>query len=129
MGLPWFRTDSNIASHDKILTLLGRRGGRGIAFTYVCCIAYGALNGTDGAVPFAALPFVHGTRADMAALVEVGLLAPTPTGWQVVNYAERQQTSLVTEEIRTAQSIGAQKGNCIRHHGPECGCWRRKAVV
>lgn len=125
MGLPWVRLDSNIASHDKILDLLGRKNGRGIAFSYLCCIAYGGLNDTDGHVPFAALPFVHATRADMATLVSVGLLTPTQRGWQVVNYGDRQQLSTTTQVIRTAQSVGAQKGNCIRHHGPECGCWRK----
>lgn len=127
MALPWARLDTNIASHDKILTLLGHRGGRGIAFTYICCIAYSGLNGTDGHIPFAALPFVHATRRDMETLVEVGLMAPNPLGWTVVNYDSRQQLSGTTEAIRAAQSIGAQKGNCVRHHGPDCGCWKKQA--
>jgi hypothetical protein len=126
MGLPWVRLDSNIASHDKILELLERRNGRGIAFTYICCIAYSGQNGTDGHIPFAALPFVHGTKTDMQALVSVGLLTPTPKGWQVNNYADRQQTSFVTSEIRAAQTVGGKKGACIRHHGPDCGCWRKE---
>lgn len=125
MSLPWFRMDSNIASHDKILDLIGRRNGRALAFSYICCIAYGALNGTDGHVPFAALPFVHATKTEMNQLVDAGLLAPTPKGWQVINFGERQQLSVVTEEIRAAQSVGARKGNCIRHHGPDCGCWKK----
>lgn len=129
MGLPWVRLDSNIASHDKILELLGRRNGRAIAFSYLCCIAYSGLNGTDGHIPFAALPFVHATKNDMNTLVEVGLLIPTPKGWSVVNYADRQQTSVVTEEIRAAQTIGGKKGACLRHHGPDCGCWRKKATA
>lgn len=129
MALSWVRLDTNIASHDKILELLARRNGRATAFTYVCALAYCGLNETDGHVPFAALPFVHGTKTDMNALVEVGLLAPNPKGWTVVNYGDRQQLSTIGTDIRTAQSIGAQKGNCIRHHGPECGCWRKKVTA
>jgi hypothetical protein len=26
--------------------------------------------------------------------------------------------------VRQAQRLGAIKGNCIRRHGPDCGCWR-----
>lgn len=125
MGLAWVRLDTNIASHDKILDLLGRRNGRAIAFSYVCCIAYCGGNGTDGRIPFAALGFVHATKSEMATLVEVGLLKPIPTGWEIVNYGERQQLRAISEVIRTAQSVGGLKGNCLRHHGPECGCWKK----
>lgn len=123
MGLPWVRLDTNIASHDKILDLVSRRGGRSAAFVYVCCIAYSGLNGTDGLIPFGALTFVHGTKSDMATLVEVGLLTPVPTGWVVRNYGDRQQLSSTTAVIRAAQSQGGKKGACYRHHGPDCGCW------
>lgn len=129
MALPWVRLDTNIASHDKILTLLEHRNGRAIAFTYVCAIAYSGQNGTDGHIPFAALPFLHATKRDMEILVEVGLLEPNPRGWTVRNYANRQQTSAITQDIRAAQSIGAKKGNCVRHHGPECGCWRKSVTA
>lgn len=125
MGLAWVRLDTNIASHDKILDLIGRRNGRAIAFSYICCLAYSGANETDGHIPRAALGFVHATKTEMATLVEVGLLAPTPTGWQIVNYGERQQLKKITEVIRTAQSVGGAKGNCLRHHGPDCGCWRK----
>jgi len=127
MALPWVRLDTNIASHDKILTLLGHRGGRGIAFSYICCIAYSGLNGTDGHIPFAALPFVHATRRDMETLVEVGLMAPNPRGWSVVNYENRQQLSAVTTSISESKRRASAKGNCVRHHGPDCGCWEKSA--
>lgn len=127
MALSWIRLDTNIAFHDKILELLARRNGRAIAFSYICSLTYCGLNGTDGHIPFAALPFVHATRNDMNVLMEVGLLAPNPKGWDVVNYGDRQQLKATTEEITAAQSLGGQKGNCVRHHGPECGCWKKKA--
>lgn len=123
MGLPWVRLDTTIASHDKILDLVGRRNGHRTAFVYVCSLAYAGGNGTDGHVPFAALPFIHGTRTDALTLVDVGLWAPNPHGWTVRNYGERQQLSAVSDAIRAAQRRGALKANCIRWHGKDCTCW------
>src|SRR5690625_734173 len=104
MALSWVRSDTNIASHDNILDLLGYEHGRGSALSYLCALAYSGFNGTDGHIPFAALPFIHASKKDMQALVEVGLMAPNPKGWTVRNYTDRQQSSTVTEEIRSAQS-------------------------
>ena len=79
MGLPWTRLDSNIASHDKILRLVTEyKHGKGSAFVYVCSLGYAAGNGTDGLVPFACLHFIHATKRDAEALVEVGLWHPHP---------------------------------------------------
>lgn len=127
-GLPWVRLDSNIASHDKILRLLDRRGGKAIAFVYVCSLGYAGGNGTDGLIPFAALPFIHGSKRDAEALVEVGLWEPHPFGWLIHNYAERQQVAATTAAIRAAQRKGALKANCTRWHGPDCRCWDRPTL-
>lgn len=125
MGLPWVRLDSNIASHDKILSLIAAHGqrGRAAAFTYCCSLGYAGGNGTDGLVPFTALPFVHGSKKDAEILVSVGLWDPCPLGWQIRNYGDRQQLSVVSDAIRAAQSLGAQKGNCARWHAKDCRCW------
>lgn len=123
MGLPWVRLDSNIATHDKILALLTRRNGRGIAFSYCCALAYSGGNGTDGHIPFAALPFIHATKKDVETMVEVGLLDPDPYGWTIRNWADRQQLTAVSESLRAGQRRGALKANCVRWHGPACGCW------
>lgn len=128
MALPWARLDTNIASHDKILTLLGARNGRAIAFSYICGIAYSVGNGTDGFIPFAALPFIHATRTDAEKLVEAGLFDPHPRGWVVRNFAERQQTSAATSQLMDDKRRASAKGNCIRHHGKDCGCWREKVA-
>jgi hypothetical protein len=61
-GLPWVRLDSNIASHDKILSLLGERDGVKAAFMYVCGLGYCGGHGTDGLIRYGALPFIHGIR-------------------------------------------------------------------
>jgi hypothetical protein len=126
-GLPWVRLDTGIASHDKVLTLLQHRNGRGTAFVYVCSLAYSGLNGTDGRVPFAALPFIHGTKRDAEALVDVRLWRPARDGWEIVNYAQRQQTAAVSSSIKAGQRLGALKANCVRWHGGECGCWKAAA--
>jgi hypothetical protein len=127
MGLPWVRLDSNIASHDKILDLLGRHKQRGkaAAFVYVCSIAYAGGNGTDGLVSFNALPFIHATKADAQALVDVGLWDPHPAGWTIRNFGDRQQLSAITDVIQAAKSRAGIKGSCIRWHGPDCHCWER----
>lgn len=126
-GLPWARLDVNIASHDKILALLLHRNGRGVAFSYVCSIAYTVGNGTDGVIPYAALPFLHATKTDMNKLVEVGLLQPIPIGWLIPNFGERQQLNSASKSLRAGQKAKSAKGNCVRWHGSECGCWEGKA--
>lgn len=126
MGLPWARLDANIATHDKILDLVGRRGGRSAGFCYVCSIGYSAGNGTDGLIPFAALGFIHATKKDAQLLVEVGLWEPDQHGWRVHNYGERQQLNVVSDAIRAGQRRGALKGNCTKWHEPGCKCWEAK---
>lgn len=128
MALPWVRVDSNIATHDKILDLLGRKNGRSIAFSYVCAIAYSGGNGTDGHIPFAALPFIHATKRDAEVLVEVGLFEPNPRGWTIRNYANRQQLSFVSDQVRDTKKRASAKANCIRWHGDTCGCWKDAAA-
>src|SRR6266571_4763051 len=98
MGLPWVRLDSNIASHDKILHLLSD--------------------------PSAALSMVYGTPQTARLLVAYHLWTEATAGYQIRNFAQRQELLFVTESKRAAQRAGALKGNCIRHHGPDCGCWR-----
>lgn len=127
MGLPWVRLDSNIASHDKILALVAAHGQRGRAagFVYCCSLGYSGGNGTDGFIPFTALPFVHATKKDAELLVSVGLWEPHPSGWTIRNYSDRQQMQSVSTAIRAAQSLGAQKANCVRWHGVDCKCWEK----
>lgn len=125
-GLPWVRLDSNIASHDKILALLDERDGAKAAFAYVCSLAYSGGHDTDGLIRFAALPFIHATRRLGDLLVKHDLWVPDPAGWRIKNWDSRQQSSEATEAIRAAQASGGRRGNCIRWHGPDCGCWRNE---
>jgi len=127
MPLPWVRLDSSIASHDKTLALLSDPSPKRwqAMSSYVFALGWSGEHGTDGAIPRAALPFVHGTTATAALLVKHGFWETAENGWQVRNYVERQELAVVTEMKRSAQRAGARRTNCRRYHGPDCGCWQQ----
>ena len=57
----------------------------------------------------------------------------TATGWQIVNFAERQELALVAEMKNEARRIASEKANCARWHGPKCwmkgkGCGRERSA-
>jgi hypothetical protein len=122
MSLPWVRLDSHIASHDKILNLVSDPSAKRwqAAFSYVCALGWSGDQGTDGKIPRVALPFVHGTTQTARLLVTYRLWKETPNGWEIVNYAERQELSLVTAGKREMRRIASEKANCARWHGPTC---------
>lgn len=122
MSLPWVRLDSHIASHDKILALLSDPSAKRwqAAFSYTCALGWSGDQETDGLIPAVALPFVHGTPATARLLVKYRLWEETLTGWQIHNFADRQQTKRVAETVRDAKRAGAEKGNCRRWHGETC---------
>lgn len=126
MALPWVRLDSNIASHDKILYLIADPSkARWQAFSsYICALGWSGANGTDGFIPTTALPFIHGTATTARLLVKYHLWDEARVGYQIRNYDKRQQTSVVSESIHEGKRRASLKGNCIRHHGPDCGCWK-----
>lgn len=130
MPLPWVRLDANIAGHDKILALLADPSPRRwqAALSYVFAIGWSGTQGTDGHIPTTALPTIHGTQATARLLVTYHLWDNgTGDGWTIHNYAERQQLTAVADATRAAQRTGALKANCVRWHGPDCGCWKRAA--
>lgn len=124
MGLPWVRLDANISTHDKILYLASDPAANRwqAAFSYVCSLAWSGGQGTDGKIPTAALGIVHGNAKTARLLVKYRLWEEATAGYQIVNFAERQQISAVSEAIRNAQSSGGKRGNCRRYHGDSC--WR-----
>lgn len=127
MGLEWVRMDSNISSHDKILQLVlfDPSPDRWQACSsYVFSIGWSGGHGTDGVIPSAALAFVHGTAETARLLVKYHLWVEETDGYRLPNFAVRQELAIVTEAKRAAQQAGAIKGNCIRYHGKDCGCWR-----
>jgi DNA primase large subunit len=126
MALPWVRLDSNFHAHDKVLALLNdeSRSKWQASALYVFALGWSGGQETDGLIPNSALGMLHGSQAAARLLVKHRLWKETLVGWEIVNFADRQQLSDETYTIRKAQHIGGLKGNCIRHHGPSCGCWR-----
>lgn len=124
MGLPWVRLDSNIAAHDKILSLLADPSPKRwqAAFSYTCALGWSGDQGTDGSVPKIALPFVHGTAQTARLLVKYGLWDEDRLGlgWTIRNYAQRQELSVIAAAKREMRRASAVKANCKRWHGPAC---------
>lgn len=127
MSLPWVRLEADISSHDKMLRLIGQRGGKAAAAVYMFSLGWSGGQGTDGHICRVALPMIHGTLADARLLVGVKLWEDDPDGdgWWIHNYAVRQELALVSATKRAAQKLGAARTNCQRWHGPECGCWQQ----
>jgi hypothetical protein len=122
MGLPWVRLDANIATHDKILALASDPSALRwqAAFSYICALAWSGGHGTDGKIPSAALGIVHGNQKTARLLVKYRLWSEATAGFQIVNFERRQQVNSASEAIKTAQSQGGKRGNCLRHHGDLC---------
>lgn len=123
MGLEWVRVDVNIATHDKVLQLMHAKDGPKAFTLYICGLGYAGGHDTDGFVPKHALPILHGSERVATTLIDHGLWEYDPggQGYRIRNFAERQQLAMVTEMKKRA----GRKGNCIRWHGPGCGCWKR----
>lgn len=126
MALPWVRLDANIATHDKILDLLGDPSPKRwqAAASYMFSIAWSGGHGTDGRVPKAALAVIHGTEATAKLLCAYRLWEPATGAWHIVNYSERQELDIVTASKQEARRVAAEKANCSRWHGK--GCWTGK---
>lgn len=126
MSLPWVRLDSNIASHPKVLALLGMRDGARAFTLYACALGYAGGHATDGHIPRYALPVIHGTERLARMLVDVGLWHHAEGGWSIHNWEQRQELAVISESKRASQRLAAQRTNCLRYHGPDCGCWRER---
>ena len=130
MALPWVRLDSSIASHDKILALLddpSAKKWQAVA-SYMFALGWSGEHGTDGRIPTSALPFIHGTTQTARLLVKYGLwIEVDKANYAIRNYAERQQLTIITEAKKAAASAAGRKAACVRHHGEDCGCWKRSA--
>lgn len=108
MGLPWFRADTNLPTHDKILELLDKSPkGKAAGFVYFCSLAYAAGHDTSGVIKRAALPFVHGTAADAQLLAEVRLWEVIEGGWRIRNWGTRQ---LVGAESQAVHDSAVERG-------------------
>lgn len=131
MALPWVRLDTNMPSHDKVLALLADPSPKRhqAAFSWTCSLAWAGGAGTDGFIPAYALSAVHGTPATARLLEKYALWDEGVGGWHVRNYAQRQELNVVAEMKRAGRTASARKANCVRHHGPDCGCWLSDSEV
>jgi isocitrate dehydrogenase len=130
-GLPWVRMDTGLPSHPKMLNLLNDPSSKRYqaAASVGFAICWSGEHGTDGHIPFTALPFIHATKTTAALLVKHGFWEPLPDGWRIHNFAIRQELAIVTATKKEAQRVGALMANCKRWHGESCGCWQDKAAV
>jgi hypothetical protein len=120
MGLPWFRADTNLPTHDKILELLGKGPkGKGAAFVYVCSIAHSVGHGTDGFIARAALPFIHASTLEARLLAEVRLWEVVEGGWQIKNFGTRQLIGAMQQAAQEERSESARKSANARWHPKE----------
>lgn len=126
MPLPWIRYDTTLPWHPKILELVEAGKWRAIS-VFGFSMAYCGAQDTDGYIPRLALPTIHGTPRVARDLVDVKLWATDPRGWYIPDFTEYQPTSEKTAETRAQKQVASRKGNCIRWHGLECGCWRKTA--
>lgn len=126
MGLPWVRFDVNMPSHDKILALLSDPSPKRhqAVNLYAFSIMWSGGHGTDGRIPRAALPFVHGTETTARLLVKYRLWTEQTAAWQIVNFDQRQELDVIAEAKQAARTASGRKAACIKWHGPDCGCWR-----
>jgi hypothetical protein len=127
MGLPWVRLDSNICLHDKTAVLLTHgRPGEQAFILYVGSLGYAGMNGTDGYIARPSLPMIcpllKNPEKLARLLVDVRLWDYAEGGWVIPNYLDRQPSAAVSEATLARKSAAARKANCIRWHGPDCGC-------
>jgi hypothetical protein len=129
MALPWVRVDANVAQHDKMLALKADpspRKWQAIA-SYFFGLGWSGGQGTDGFIPSYALESVHGTPQTARLLVKYRLWEEGVGGYQIRNYETRQELTIITDSKRAERSASAQKANCVRWHGADCGCWKQLA--
>lgn len=111
MALPWFRADTNLPTHDKILELLGKSPkGKGAGFVYFCSLAYSAGHETGGFIARAALPFVHGTATEARLLAESRLWEVVEGGWKIRNWGTRNLVGAESQMIHDERSKAGKKG-------------------
>ena len=124
MGLPWARMDANISQHDKIVWLKHQRGGWRAISVYMFSVGWAVGHGTDGHIPEHMAPTLDADKQTIALLTGARLWEPNGNGWHIRNFAERQEMEFATEAKKQAARLASAKANCVRWHGPDCGCWK-----
>lgn len=124
MSLPWFRVDTNLASHDKILSVVDDNAPGSVKwralFSYVCGIGWSVDSETDGRIPPSALVFMHGTPQTARLLVKHDLWHEEPPGFLIHNYSARQPLASSARALRDNRAQAGRRAACLRWHGPDC---------
>lgn len=112
MELPWYRSDTSFATHDKVLELVEEYGTKGKAagFVYQCALGHAVGHGSQGVVKKTSLRGVHGTAGDAELLVKVGLWEAVDGGWHIVNFGTRQVVGAAQQVISEQKSAAGKKG-------------------
>jgi hypothetical protein len=107
MALPWVRLDTGFAQNPKILHLIEDKKWQAVT-VYVASLGYSGQHGTDGFIPNAALPFVHGTKKQATDLVNVGLWVPGSGGYDINGWSEFQPSDEETKQRRERARAAAE---------------------
>ena len=105
----WVRLETALPTNPKTLALVEDGAFRAFA-VYICGLSYCGAQGTEGFIPRAALPYIHGRKTEASKLVEVGLWTEGAGGWDVNGWEDFQASS---EEIKT-RSDKAKKAAAAR---------------
>lgn len=109
MALPWVRLDTGFPTNPKVLALIEDKNWRAVV-AYIGGLAYAGQHGTDGFIPSGALAFIHANPRDAQHLVEVGLWAMCPGGWEVNGWSEFQPSNKESQDRkRRAQDAAAAR--------------------
>jgi hypothetical protein len=112
MSLPWIRLDTTLGDHPKMLALVDGKHHRA-ALAYIFGLTYCGRHELDGFIPANALPFLHATKADAKALVDVGLWEGTTGGYQINGWSDFQVSNEESKQRREKAKKAAMK----RWHG------------
>jgi hypothetical protein len=107
MGLPWVRLDTGFSQNPKVLTLIEDKKWQAVV-VYVASLGYSGQHGTDGFIPGAALPFLHGTKTHANQLVSVGLWTPSSGGYDVHGWSEFQPSDEETKARKARAKAAAE---------------------
>src|SRR4051812_37278030 len=124
MGLPWVRLDSSIATHDKVIAARTQPGGKQAMCLYMFALAWSGGAGTDGHIPPTIAKYLGGTPKEIAVLEQVGLWDRNGDGWNIRNYAQRQEIAEISDAKREQAAAAGRKSGCRRKGHPDgCTCW------
>ena len=110
-GLPWVRLDTAWPQNPKFLMLADDKRWRAIA-VYMGGLAYAGRNGTNGFLPYFALPTIHATRREAEQLIAVQLWHPCEGGYEINDWDDHQESNDVTLRRRKK----AQDAAYVRWH-------------